>query len=89
MNLVEVDDELPHPGSSLDTTLLSVSMTEVSPTFAPFAQSWFFDANDLKKTKVIASRSKKTEFDVIRREGFDDIMESVGDQTRAHATRMF
>lgn len=80
MNLVEVDDELQHSGSVLDSSFLSVSMSEVSPTFAPFAQSWIFDSNDLKKTKVIASRSKKTEFDVIRREGFDDIMESVGDQ---------
>lgn len=52
-----------------------------SEVIAPIAQSWIFDSNDLKKTIVRSSSNpntgERTQFDVIRREGFDDIMESV------------
>ena len=48
---------------------------------AHIARSWIFDANDLKKTSVKSSSCPNTgemaDFDVIRREGFDDIMQSV------------
>ena len=82
MTLVEVDNDTTNQSAAFDTSLLSISLTDnMSPTFGPFARQWIFDSNDLKKTKMISSSSKrKTEFDVIRREGFDDIMESVGDQ---------
>ena len=53
----------------------------MSTRIAPIAHSWIFDANDLKKRVVRQSSDpntgEMTEFDVIRREGFDDIMQSV------------
>ena len=53
----------------------------MSTRIAPIAQSWIFDANDLKKTTVRSSSDPKTgemaNFDVIQREGFDDIMQAV------------
>ena len=53
----------------------------MSTRIAPIAQSWIFDSSDLKKTSVRLSScpdtGERTQFDVIRREGFDDIMESV------------
>jgi len=54
---------------------------EISTHFAPIARSWFFDSNDLKKINVRSFSCPNTgevkAFDVIRREGFDDIMEFV------------
>ena len=44
-------------------------------------RSWAFDSNDLKKTDVKSSSCPQTgelsDFDIIKREGFDDIMQSV------------
>ena len=55
--------------------------SEMSAHIAPVVRSWAFDSNDFKKTEVKSSSCPKTgeiaDFDVIRREGFDDIMQSV------------
>ena len=68
-----------HRNNTISTSTLLQS--EMSTRIAPIARSWIFDANDLKKTSVKASSCPNTgemaEFDVIRREGFDDIMQSV------------
>jgi hypothetical protein len=55
--------------------------SDMTTRIAPIAHSWLFDASDLKKRTVRSSScptsGETTEFDVIRREGFDEIMESV------------
>lgn len=55
--------------------------SEVTTRTASIARSWIFDPNDLKKTMVKSSSCPNTgeivDFDVIRKEGFDDIMQSV------------
>lgn len=63
-------------------TSASTLQSDLSTHIAPIAQSWIFDANDLRKSSVRSSSCPNTgemsEFDVIQKEGFDDIMQSVG-----------
>ena len=79
LNLVDVENESSHDAVNNVTT--STLQSEMSTRMAPIARSWIFDANDLKKTSVKSSSCPNTgemaDFDVIRREGFDDIMQSV------------
>ncbi|MGK3733333.1 MAG: hypothetical protein ACI8RD_009612 [Bacillariaceae sp.] len=55
--------------------------SEMATRIAPIARSWIFDSNDINKTMVKSSSCPNTgeivDFDVIRKEGFDDIMQSV------------
>lgn len=80
LNLVDVENE-PQNETAFRNFSASRLNSDVSTQFAPIARSWIYDANDLKKTSVRSSSCPTTgemaNFDVIRREGFDDIMQSV------------
>lgn len=81
LNLVDVENESPKKNLFRRNFSTSTLQSEMSTRIAPIANSWIFDANDLKRTTVRSSScpntGEMTEFDVIRREGFDDIMQSV------------
>ncbi len=84
LNLVDIDNEPPNKDFARDTSTSTANSTirsEMSTRIAPIAESWIFDSSDLKKKSVRSSicsnTGEETQFDVIRREGFDDIMESV------------
>ena len=81
LNLVDVENKPPNTQTLFRDISDSTLQSEMSTRIAPIAQSWIFDANDLKKTTVRSSSDPKTgemtKFDVIQREGFDDIMQSV------------
>ena len=81
LNLVDVENEPPKKNLFRRNFSTSTLQTEMSTRIAPLANSWIYDANDLKRTTVRSSSCPKTgemiEFDVIRREGFDDIMQAV------------
>jgi len=84
LKLVDAGNE-PEPDSARSVATANTStvfQSDVSLHIAPIARSWIFDASDLKKTSVRSlscpDTGEMTDFDVIRREGFDDIIQSVG-----------
>jgi len=78
ISLVDVGESPYDEGATSSTQTLQ---SEASIRIAPIARSWIFDSNDLKKTAMKSSSCPITgdiiDFDVIRKDGFDDIMQSV------------
>ena len=80
---MDVENESVNEDTStrIDSTRTSRLQSDMSTHIAPIARSWIFDASDLKRISVRSlscpSTGEKTDFDIIRREGFDDIMQSV------------
>jgi len=83
LNLVDVGNESVNDDTNtrIDSTRTLRLQSDMPTHIAPIARSWIFDASDLKRTSVRSlscpSTGEKTDFDIIRREGFDDIMQSV------------
>mmetsp|Transcript_3341 Transcript_3341/g.3723 ORF Transcript_3341/g.3723 Transcript_3341/m.3723 type:complete len:894 (-) Transcript_3341:100-2781(-) len=78
ISLVDVEELSNDEGGTSSTQTLQ---PEASTRISPISRSWIFDSNDLKKTAMKSSSCPITgeilDFDVIRREEFDDIMQSV------------
>lgn len=77
LSLVDVEEKLEDAGG---TSSIRTLQSEISTRITPITRSWIFDSNDLKKEIVKSNcpiSGKIIDFDLIHKEGFDDIIGKV------------